>query len=111
RGDDAPAPLADEARKGDAAVRAENRLRRLDHQLEAQRAGRHLAPVLEGVARRGERRDLVWGSDLGQRDHEVVGHGAVRPLDEPGEKEIERAKAAPLQLLVQRLDPDADSWW
>src|SRR5262249_42755000 len=30
-------------------------------------------------------------------------------LEEPRQKEIERAQAATLRLLVQRLDPDADS--
>ena len=109
RGDDAPAAFADEPRQRDAAIGAENRLRRLDHQLEAQRAGRQLAPVLEGVARRRERRDLFGRRHLRQRDDEVVRHRrrSVRST-QPREEQIERAQAAPLQLFVQRLDPDAD---
>src|SRR5207244_13383938 len=34
---------------------------------------------------------------------------AVGPLEQPGEEEIERAEAAPLQFLAERLDADADA--
>ena len=58
RGDDPAAAFGDEPRQRDAAVGREDRLRRLDHQLEPQRARRQLAPVFERVARGGERGDL-----------------------------------------------------
>ena len=53
RGDDAAArPRAMSRGSATLPSAREDRLRRLDHQLEPQRAGRQLAPVLEGVARR-----------------------------------------------------------
>ena len=108
RGDDPAAALGDEARQRDAAVGGEDRLRRLDHQLELQRAGRQLAPVLERVARGGERRHLLGRRDLRQRDDEVRRQRAAGPLEQPRQEQIERAEAAALQLFAERLDPDAD---
>ena len=86
RGDDSAAPLGDDPRQRDRAVRREDRLRRFDHHLEAKRPFRELAPVFEGVARRGERRNLFGCRDLGEHHDEIVGQLSAGFFEEAGEE-------------------------
>ena len=80
------------------AIRAEDRLRRLDLQLEAQRSGARLEPL----GGEHHRLDLVDRGDLGQRDHE-----ARRHLAETLEEQRERAHPAAPGVGVEALEADA----
>ena len=71
RGDGAAARGVEEARQVRLAALAEDRLRRLDHELEPQRAGGEAEARLERVEDVGEQRDLLGELDLRQRDDEV----------------------------------------
>ena len=108
RGDEASAPERDERRQRDSSVGRDDRLRRLDHHLEFQRAGRLLPPVFERLAPLRKRAHLLRRGDLRQRDDEVRRQRAARPLEQPREEQIHRPQGAALQLLAERLDANAD---
>ena len=111
RGDDPAAAFGDQPRQRDRPVVGEDRLRRLDHQLEtgAIPAASPRAR-LERVAGGRQRRDLLRRRDFRQRDDEVRRQHAAGGVEQRGEEQIERAQAPPLQLLAERLDADADAW-
>ena len=110
RRDDATVAFGDEAGQRHRAIGGEHRLGGFDHQLELQGQTGDVPPVLEGVACRGERGHLFGGGDLRQRDHEVRRQRAAALLEQRGQEQIEGPEAPSLQLLVERLDPDADRW-
>jgi hypothetical protein len=74
--DAAPARGVDEVRQVAVAARADDRLRRLDHQLELQRARREPEARLERVEQVRQRRDLLGHDDLRERDDEASGQRA-----------------------------------
>ena len=104
----APARGGDEAREGQRAVGGEDGLRRLDHQLDAQRSGLELAGLLDPLARLDRRRDLLGRRDLGKRDGEVRGQPTGGEADERPHEQVEGAERAAAQLIAQRLDADPD---
>ena len=109
RGDDAPAALGDQPRQRDAAVGGEDRLRRLDHQLELQRSPargrastrRRRTPTRAPSTCSGA---VIFGSVTTKFG------GSVPPVcsSSARQEEIEGPEAAALQLVAERLDPDAD---
>src|SRR4026209_2036704 len=86
----------------------DDRLSSLDHHLEFQTAGREARFRLELCEQRDESRYLLRDRDLWQRHDEVIRQTSFIKFDQRGDKNIERAKAASAQLLIERLDAYAD---
>ena len=108
RGDQAAGGGAVQPRQDRAALRIEDALRGLDHDLEAQRAGVEAEPILEHVEHVDDGLDVAARLDLGQRDDEVIGQPPVRRAEQLGEEDVERAQRARREVARQRLDADAD---
>ena len=96
-----PSPAATSGRSADVPSAREDRLRRLDHQLEPQRAGAELEPALERVARARHGVDVCRRHQLRNGDDEVRRQSlvAARRATSVRDEEIERAQAARVQLL------------
>ncbi len=95
----------DHPRHQRGAVRAEDRLRRLDLQLEPQGAGRQAEVGLESLRRVDQGLDLLDRGDLGQGDHEAV---RQRPaLGEPAQEQGEGPQPAVAGRRLEALEPDA----
>ena len=77
RGDEPRPGGAVKTRQHRAPCRIEDRLRGLDHDLEAQRAGFEIEAILEDVERVDQRLDVGASLDLRQRDDEVLGQLAA----------------------------------
>ena len=107
-GDDAAAAFLDQRRQGDGAMVVEDRLRRLDHQLQAQRPGREAVDGLDLRERVDQQSDLSAAGDLRERDDEVGRQAAVGFLQQPFEEQVRRPQRALAQLLAEVLDANAD---
>ena len=84
------------------AALVENRLRRLDHQLDAQASGFEVQQGLETRTNISERRDFIRQSDLRQRDAKVCGQFAARLACKLRKKYIQSANAARAKLLDRK---------
>ena len=104
----APARRGDQVGDHEVAARPDDRLGRLDHQLELQRSGEETVRPLQDLERLDQGRHLLGRDHLGKRDHEVGRDHPAGLVDQRGDEEIERSERAPLELLAQRLDADAD---
>ncbi|SCE24649.1 transcriptional regulator, LacI family, partial [Streptomyces sp. SolWspMP-sol7th] len=104
---DAALPGVDHAGDGRGAVRAEDGLRGLDLDLEADAARREPPRLLEGAEEACHGGDLGGVRDLGQRQDEAGGQ-ARRGVEERGEEEVEGADAPFAHGGFHALDPDAD---
>ena len=106
----AAAPLAgfEERRQRRAAVGPEQRLRRLDHQLDPEGPGGQAVAGFEALAEADQRARLLGDGDLRQRDDEVVGEPSARRGEQRVDEDLQRARAARLPLGAERLDPDAE---
>ena len=105
---DARAPAVARVEKGRerrAAVGPEERLRRLDHHLEAERRGRKAVARLEPLEPANERPRLLGHVHLRQRDDEALGHRALALFEHGAHEDLERP-AGSGGRLAQRLDPD-----
>ena len=87
------------------AVGAEDRLRRLDLELEPQRPGAQPEALLEAFGGQHHRLHLVDRGDLRQRDHEAVGQRAA--AGELLEEQRQRPQPARAGGLLEALEPDA----
>ena len=84
-----------QARQRRAALRVEDRLRRLDHDLDAQRARREPEPVLEHVEQRRRASSTCSASVIfGSVTTKFVGQLAARRVEQLGEEDVERAQRA-----------------
>ncbi len=101
----------DQRRKGAAAIGAENRMWRLDHQLERERARGEPDPRLESVEQPHQGRDFLEHRHLGQRDRERRGELAATALHERRHEQLERAGRPRGSLCRERLDPDTQERW
>ncbi len=86
------------------AIHAENRLRRLDLELEPQATGGQVVAVFERVADRDHGAYLLDAVDLWQR-HDEAGEQAAH--GEVSDHQVERAQAALSGRPLQALEPDA----
>ena len=86
----------------------DDRLRGLDHQVDAH------APVLDSqlffqdVEQIGQRRHLFGDRDFGQGDDEMVGYTPARFLSQRSQCQVERAHRSLIAFVAERLDADAD---
>ena len=88
------AGVAVQPRQDRATLRIEDRLRGLDHELDAKRARVEAEAILEHLERIDQHLDVGATLDLRQRDDEVLRQVTVRLVDELGEEDVERAKRA-----------------
>ncbi len=107
RGQTAAAAGLDEGEHIDPSPLIEDRLRRLDHDLEAQAPAGSFRPRSSRSKRSASAQVCSGTVTLGSVTTKFSGS---RPacVEERGQKDVERAHAAALQLLGERLDPDAD---
>ena len=95
-----------EAGRGHPPVWADERLRRLDHEIDRDRARLQVQPLLQAVERPRQHGHLVRAHDLGEEDEEPV----RRPLaggPQRGQEEIQRPQRPTARHLRQRLEADA----
>ena len=105
---DAPGARGDERAQRRRAVGGQDRLRRLDHQLQLD--GAALSTAAAARARHRHARPRSPGpapSSFGIVTTKPLGQPAAGP-DQRRHEQIERAQAPRVQLLRQRFDPDAD---
>ena len=107
RADAAPPGGGDETGKRRAAIRADDRLRRFDHQLELERAGLDPQLRLGQLEQRGERLHLLWNGDFGQGDDQPW-KSPSGLLCELSEKNVDGPKRASASFFAERLDADTD---
>src|ERR1700752_1616653 len=86
----------------------ENRLRGLDHDLEAERSLWEAERRFHRSKQARERSRLLGDHHLGQGDDEVLRQASARGFAERTYKEIERTNAAGAQLRRERLEANAD---
>ncbi len=104
----AAAPGLDDPKQGNRSALADDRLRRLDHDLGMERAFWQPERALESLEEVGERGDLLGDGHLGQRDDEVLRQPASGVADQLREEDVESPEASPRELPGEGLDADAD---
>jgi len=92
RGDAAAPSPVEEERERRPAVGPENRLRRLDHELELQRSGGQTEFPLECVIQIGQHRHLLGHLNLRQRDDEPR-RKLPGGIEKGREEDVERSRA------------------
>jgi hypothetical protein len=100
-----PARRRDHPGDGGGARGVEDRLRRLDLDLEAEPRRRQAVRLLERVADLGHGLDLGHRGDLGERQHEAARQ--VARLEHPGEHELQRPQPPPPGRGLEALEADA----
>ena len=90
------------------AASVENRLRRFNHQFNAQSFAREPEGGLEVRANSGERGGFFGDGDLGKGDEEILRKLAAGSSDEFGQKRVQGTDAASAEFFVKRLDANAD---
>ena len=90
------------------ALRADDRLRRLDHDLHLERAACESQARFKQLEQRDQGLGLRWHHHLRQRDDKVLGEFPARFVGQRREEHVQRADGARLQLVGERLDADAD---
>jgi len=109
RGDAAAPSPVEEERERRPAVGPENRLRRLDHELELQRFRRSDRVIRSSASyRSAQHRHLLGHLNLRQRDDEPRAEAARRASRRVSEEDVERSRAAAHQLVCEWLDANPE---
>ena len=108
RAGDASVAGARRMRAAATSLRVDDRLRRLDHDLETERALGQVQPPFERFAAGGDGGDLRGIDDLRNGHPEARDEPAVERPCERRDEQVERAQAAPMQFRRDRLDAYPD---
>ncbi len=107
-GGDPPVSFGDERGQADRASLVEDRVRRLDHQLHAQRSRGEVMRRLDAAEGLRQRAHLRSGGDLRQRDDEVRRQLSAGFLQQPLDEEMGGPERPLAELVTEVLDPHAD---